>query len=180
MWTFFRDQILSSLIGGVAEERFHCVRGFFCFIHSLISRTAVNQEEAVVWRKETSVDFPLPDKRKMSDWKLMTRAHWRANFTDFLHVYAPLVYFYFSLLPWGKILRGSFFAALFPFGWWRNLIGPRLGIPQSNAQALHAIDFLCKIFLCWENGLWSCVFRCLGFCTRWYFRQQGRRRWRNL
>ena len=116
MWTFFRDQILSSLIGGVPEERFHCVRGFFCFIHSLISRTAVNQEEAVVWRKETSVDFPLPDKRKMSDWKLMTRAHWRANFTDFLHVYAPLVYFYFSLLPWGKILRGSFFAALFPFG----------------------------------------------------------------
>ena len=80
MWTFFRDQILSSLIGGVPEERFHCVRGFFCFIHSLISRTAVNQEEAVVWRKETSVDFPLPDKRKMNDWKLMTRAHWRANF----------------------------------------------------------------------------------------------------
>ena len=32
-------------------------------IHSLISRTAVNQKEAVVWRKETSVDFPLSGKK---------------------------------------------------------------------------------------------------------------------
>ena len=34
-------------------------------IHSLISRTAVNQEEAVVWRKETSVDFPLSGEKKL-------------------------------------------------------------------------------------------------------------------